>query len=60
MDVDIPNSLNLALIAFSALLAVTTIALMVARRGQRSTLDPVLLISALAVIAIAGFLLLTR
>ena len=60
MDVDIPNSLNLALIVFSTLLAVVTIALMFTRRGQRSSLDPVLLGSALAVIAIAGFLLLTR
>lgn len=60
MDFDIPNWLNTALIAFSVLLAVTTIILMVVRRGQRSSLDPVLLVSALAVVALAGFLLLTR
>jgi ABC-type dipeptide/oligopeptide/nickel transport system permease component len=60
VDVDTSNTLNLALIAFSVLLAVATIALMFARRGQRSNLDPVLLGSALVVIAIAGFLLLTR
>lgn len=60
MDIDIPNWLNTALIAFSVLLAIATIVLMLARRGQRSSLDPVLLVSALVVVALAAFLMLTR
>jgi hypothetical protein len=60
VEIDIPNWLNTVLIAFSILLAVTTVVLMVARRGQRSSLDPVLLVSALVVVALAAFLMITR
>jgi uncharacterized membrane protein len=60
VDIDIPGWLNTVLIACSVLLALTTILVMVARRGQRSSLDPVLLVSALVVVALAAFLMFTR
>lgn len=65
---DLPDTLILGIITVSALLAVTTVVLMFVRMqptpvdedSQRTPFDPVLLGSAVAVIALATIAFLTR